>query len=58
MCEDICALLSYEESKLGFLLENVLYVMLCSFKIDFHGGQVHWVWAGSTQEESLTFVTA
>ena len=39
MRKDICPLLQDQEGKLGFLLEDVLHVVLCCFKVDFQGGQ-------------------
>jgi hypothetical protein len=48
MCEDVCLLLVYEKSELGFLLEDVLYMTFHGFKIDFQGEQVHWPWAEFT----------
>jgi hypothetical protein len=47
MCKEIHMLLVYEESELGFLLEDILYMTLHGFKIDIQGGQVHRSWAGS-----------
>ena len=37
--KDICSLLRDLEGKLGFLLEDVLYMLLCCFKVDFQGGR-------------------
>ena len=35
----VCSLLGDQEGELGFLLEDVLYVSLCCFKVNFQGGQ-------------------
>ena len=37
--KDFCSLLGDQEGELSFLLEDVLYVSLCCFKVDFQGGQ-------------------
>ena len=47
MRKDVGSLLCNEESKLGFLLKDVLYVMLSCFEVKFQGGQVYRAWAGS-----------
>ena len=47
VCKKIGMLLINEKGKLGFLLKDDLYVVLCSFKVDFQGGQLHWTQAGS-----------
>ena len=54
MCKDIGALLIYEKGKLCFLLENVLYVALCSFKVNVQGGQNIRSGLDTTLEGSLT----
>ena len=39
MHKDFCLLLGDQKGELSFLLEDVLYVSLCCFKVDFQGGQ-------------------
>ena len=55
--KDFFSLLGDQDGKLGFLLQEVLYVMVSRFQVDFQGRRMR-VWAGSTWKGSLTYVMA